>query len=126
MFPDFKDLLFVLNAHKVKYLVVGGQAVIIHAQPRATKDLDFLIQPAPRNGAALFKALQEFGAPLDDLTAADFIEKGTFFTMGVPPVAIDILPKIKGVSFAAAGRTARLKSSIPDPVSPRISFRAPI
>ncbi len=102
MFPDFKDLLSVLNANKVKYLVVGGQAVIIHAQPRATKDLDILIQPAPKNGAALLKALREFGAPLNNLTAADFIEKGTFFTMGVPPVAIDILPEIKGVSFAAA------------------------
>jgi hypothetical protein len=102
MFPDFKDLLSVLNAHKVKYLVIGGQAVIRYAQPRATKDFDILIQPAPNNSIALFRALQEFGAPLQDLTAADFIEKGTFFTMGVPPVAIDILAEIKGVSFAAA------------------------
>lgn len=102
MFPDFKDLLSVLNAYKVKYLVVGGQAVILHAQPRATKDLDILIQPAPKNSQALFRALQEFGAPLRDLSPADFIEKGAFFTMGVPPVAIDILPEIKGVTFAAA------------------------
>ena len=64
MFPDFKDLLFVLNANKVRYLVVGGQAVIRHAQPRATKDIDILIQPTPNNSVALFRALQEFGAPL--------------------------------------------------------------
>lgn len=102
MFQDFKDLLSVLNAHEVKYLVVGGQAVVHHAQPRATKDLDVLIQPAPRNGAALFTALAEFGAPLEGLVAADFIAKGTFFTMGVPPVAIDILPEIKGITFANA------------------------
>ena len=107
MFPDFKDLLSVLNAHKVKYLVVGGQAVIHHAQPRTTKDLDILIQPAPKNGEAIFRALQEFGAPLGKLTAADFIEKGTFFTMGVPPVAIDILPEIKGVTFAAAWKNRK-------------------
>ncbi len=102
MFPDFKDLLFALNAHKVKYLVVGGQAVIHHAQPRATKDLDILIQPAPKNGMALFRALRDFGAPLHDLKPADFIERGTFFTIGAPPIAIDILPEIKGVTFAAA------------------------
>ena len=102
MFPDFKDLLSVLNAHSVKYLVVGGQAVNRHAQPRATKDIDILIQPAPKNGAALFRALREFGAPIQNLSAADFIEKGSFFTMGIPPVAIDILPEIKGVEFAAA------------------------
>ena len=51
---------------------------------------------------ALFQALENFGAPLGKLTPADFIEKGSFFTMGVPPVAIDILPEIKGVAFAAA------------------------
>ena len=64
--------------------------------------MDILIQPAPKNGASLFNALREFGAPLENLTFTDFIDKGTFFTMGVPPVAIDILPEIKGVTFAAA------------------------
>jgi predicted nucleotidyltransferase len=49
MFPDFKDLIALLNKHKVKYLIVGGYAVARHAQPRATKDLDILIQPAPKN-----------------------------------------------------------------------------
>ncbi len=102
MYPDFKDLLCVLNAHKVKYLVVGGYAVAEHAQPRATKDLDILIQPAPKNSEALFRALQEFGAPLRKFTPENFIEKGSFFTMGVPPVAIDILPEIKGVAFESA------------------------
>ena len=39
---DFKELLSAFNAHRVKYLIVGGYAVAIHAQPRATKDLDIL------------------------------------------------------------------------------------
>ena len=115
MFQDFKDLLSALNAHKVKYLIVGGQAVIRYSQPRATKDLDVLIQPAAKNGAALFRALKDFGAPLGNLSAADFIEKGTFFTIGLPPVAIDILPEIKGVAFAAAWKNR--KTEIIDPAS---------
>jgi len=45
MYPDFKELLSVLNAHSVKYLVVGAYAVSMHAQPRATKDLDIWIKP---------------------------------------------------------------------------------
>ena len=116
MFPDFKDLIALLNKYKVKYLVVGGYAVSRHAQPRVTKDLDILIQPAPKNAAAVFRALQEFGAPLRTritpdadpqtptrkLTAKDFEDRGTWFTMGVPPVAIDILPEIPGVTFNAA------------------------
>ena len=94
MYDDFKELLSVLNKHKVKYLVIGAYAVGYHAQPRATKDLDVLIQPAPKNSEAVYRALVEFGAPnIGALTPADFAEKGTFYRMGVPPVAIDILPE---------------------------------
>lgn len=104
MYDDFKELLSALNARRVKYLVVGGWAVSRHAQPRATMDLDILIQPAPRNGAALFRALLQFGAPLGGLKPADFIARGSFFRMGRPPIAIDILPEISGVAFDEAWR----------------------
>ena len=46
MYPDFKELLSVLNDCRVRYLVVGAYAVSIHAQPRATKDLDILVKAA--------------------------------------------------------------------------------
>ncbi len=71
--------------------------------------------PRQKNGVALFRALQEFGAPLRDLTAGDFIEKGTFFTMGVPPIAIDILSEIAGVKFAQAWKNR--STEIVDPES---------
>jgi hypothetical protein len=106
MYPHFKEHLSVLNKHKVKFLVVGAYAVGYHAQPRATKDLDVLIQPAPKNGAAVYRALVEFGAPgIADLSATDFTEKGTFYRMGVPPIAVDILPSVKGVELNAAGKS---------------------
>ena len=38
MTKDMKDLLRILNAHAVKYLVVGGYAYGVHMEPRATKD----------------------------------------------------------------------------------------
>src|SRR5580658_9550255 len=56
MYPDFKELLSALNAHHVKYLVVGGYAVSIHAQPRATKDLDILVKPEADNARAAYAA----------------------------------------------------------------------
>ena len=116
MFPDFQELLGLLNKNKVKYLVIGGYAVSRHAQPRVTKDLDILIQPAAKNAAAVFRALQEFGAPLRTrsspdagslppsraLTPKDFEDTGTWYTMGVPPVAIDILTEVPGVIFNSA------------------------
>jgi hypothetical protein len=102
MYPDFKELLSVLNAHRVKYLVVGAYAVSIYAQPRATKDLDILVKADGENAKAIFAALAQFGAPLQSLTVADFAEPGPFFRMGREPVGIDILTEISGVDFDAA------------------------
>lgn len=102
MYPDFEDLLSILNDSGVKYLVVGGYAVSYHAQPRATKDLDILIGADTRNAAALYAALARFGAPLEGLRPEDFIEPGKFFRMGTPPVMVDILPEISGIDFDTA------------------------
>jgi hypothetical protein len=102
MFRDFKELLSQLNAHKVKYLVVGGYAVSFHAQPRATKDLDIFIKTDAANASAVYAALAKFGAPLDQLTPEDLIEKGKFYRMGVPPLMIDIFSEISGVDFDSA------------------------
>lgn len=73
MFPDFQELLGLLNKNKVKYLVIGGYAVSRHAQPRVTKDLDILIQPAAKNAAAVFRdrnGLRAHFISRDDLIAA--------------------------------------------------------
>jgi len=102
MLKDFKELLSAFNAHKVKYLIVGGYAVSFHAQPRATKDIDILVDPSPDNGQAVYAALAEFGAPLSGLNAQDFTQPGSFFRMGSPPAMVDILPRISGVDFDAA------------------------
>src|SRR3954454_17190791 len=102
MHSDFNELLSVLNAHRVKYLVVGAHAVSIHAQPRATKDLTILVKADPENARAVFAALAEFGAPLQGFTTADFAESGPFFRMGHAPVAVDIMTEIPGVQFDAA------------------------
>ena len=86
MFQDFKGLLSILNAHGVKYLVVGGQAVAIHAQPRATKDLDVLVKPDSTNAVLVFAALRQFGAPLQGLAASDFAEPGPFSGLAIRPL----------------------------------------
>ena len=80
MYPDFKELLSILNEHRVKYLVVGAYAVAIHAQPRATKDLDILVKADADN-------------------ARRFLQ---FFRMGCAPVGVDVLTKIPGIEFDAA------------------------
>jgi len=102
MLSDYTELLSILNAHRVKYLVVGAYAVAIHAQPRATKGLDILVKADPENAKAVFAALAEFGAPLRRLAPADFAEPGPLFRIGREPVGVDILTSIPGVEFDAA------------------------
>ncbi|HET6628683.1 MAG TPA: DUF6036 family nucleotidyltransferase [Woeseiaceae bacterium] len=113
MFKDFKELLSAFNAHKVRYLIVGGYAVSFHAQPRATKDLDLLIDPSDSNSKAVYAALVQFGAPVAQLVAKDFTEPENFFRMGTPPVMVDIMPRISGVDFAAAW-DRRVSSEVDD------------
>ena len=79
---DFSDLLRLFNGNNVKYLVIGGYAVIQYAEPRYTKDLDLWISTDVANAKAVFRALKEFGAPLADLTEDDFAEEGYFIPNG--------------------------------------------
>jgi predicted nucleotidyltransferase len=99
---DFSDLLNLFNANNVKYLIIGGYAVIQYAEPRYTKDLDIWISVDNPNAASVYKALKEFGAPLTGLTEADFAEEGYFYQMGRPPMRVDILMGIPGIDFANA------------------------
>lgn len=96
---DFSDLLNLFNANNVKYLVIGGYALIQYAEPRYTKDLDIWIGVDQDNATAAYKALKEFGAPLAGLTEADFGEEGYFYQMGRPPMRVDILMGIPGPEF---------------------------
>jgi|SRR5215471_16036592 len=121
MHSDFRELLSALNAHSVRYLVVGAYAVSIHAQPRATKDLDILVKADAENAKAVYAALAQFGAPLVDLTVADFCEQGPFFRIGREPVGVDILTEIPGVEFDAAWQH-RVDEIVDAPTNLRASF----
>lgn len=75
---DFKELLSLFNEFKVRYLVVGGYAVMKYTEPRFTKDLDLWIATDDKNAEAVYSALKMFGAPLKNLTPDDFKDKDTF------------------------------------------------
>lgn len=98
-FPrDFKDFLQLLAAHCVDYAIVGGYAVARHGLPRFTGDLDILIIPNPNNTARLLKALKEFGFGSLELTSEDFLQPARVVQLGVPPLRIDLMTSIDGVT----------------------------
>lgn len=102
MYQDYRDLLSAFHAHGVKYLVVGGFAVIFHAQPRFTKEMDLFIKADLVNARAVYAALARFGASLQGIRPEDFADRSTFFRFGREPRGFDILPDIPGVNFDAA------------------------
>ncbi|MBN1973250.1 MAG: hypothetical protein JW787_06400 [Sedimentisphaerales bacterium] len=91
-----------MEKHKVRYLVVGGYAVMRYTEPRFTKDLDLWISIDNENSKAVFEALKEFGAPLKNLTADDFMQEDYFYQMGNPPFRLDIMMSIPGITFNQA------------------------
>lgn len=105
MNSDFRDLLQCLNAARVKYLLVGGYAVMHYSEPRYTKDLDIFVEPSVKNSRALYRALDAFGAPLSNIDRDTFQEPGILYICGLPPSRFDILTRIKGVDFQEAWLT---------------------
>ena len=69
---DFRDLLALLNEHKVEYLIVGGYALAFHGAPRFTGDIDIFVRPDSENAARVLEALATFGFCFPNLTAGDF------------------------------------------------------
>ncbi|HMQ04690.1 MAG TPA: hypothetical protein PKD26_12295 [Pyrinomonadaceae bacterium] len=104
MNPDFKDLLQAFNDERVKYMIIGGYAVIKHTEPRFTKDLDLWVSPERGNAEKVYAALVKFGAPVTDLSPDDFTEHDFFFTMGIAPNRIGLLFDLKGVESEEAWR----------------------
>jgi hypothetical protein len=102
---DYSDLLRILSARDVKYIVVGAYAMAAHGYVRATGDIDILVEPSPTNAGAVYDSLVEFGAPLAGIATEDFQTPGIVYQIGVPPNRIDILTDIDGLVFEEAGTT---------------------
>ena len=102
MNSDFKELLQTFNEENVRYLVVGGYAVIHYSQPRYTKDLDVWVEPTAENADRVARAFLKFGLPMEGVTKDDFATAKFQFFIGVSPCAFDFLTSISGLTFTEA------------------------
>jgi hypothetical protein len=113
--PDFRELLALFNANQVEYMVIGGYALAFHGAPRFTGDLDVFVKPDPENARRIIESLDQFGFKSVELSVDDFQAPDRVVQLGVPPVRVDILTAITGVSWAeaVAGRVEGKYGDIP-------------
>jgi hypothetical protein len=101
---DYEEFIAALNAHGVRYLVIGAHAVAFHGQPRATKDLDVLIDPDQANARGALAALTDFFGGVDlGYSVHDLVDPDWVIQLGVAPSRIDLLSSVAGLpDFATA------------------------
>ena len=99
---DFREFLALLNEHKVRFMIVGGYALAYHGAPRFTGDIDVFVKPDHENAKRIFNALADFGFSSLDLTIDDFQDQDKVIQLGLPPVRIDIITSISGVTWEEA------------------------
>ncbi len=101
---DFQDFIRAFNKYEVDYILVGGYAVIYHGYNRTTGDLDLYVNPSKKNYRKIEAAFFEFGLSTFDMTLESFIDTDRYevFSFGNPPVSIDLITSLKGVSFKKA------------------------
>jgi hypothetical protein len=102
MNPDFLDIIRALLDAEVRFIIVGAYAVNLYVDPRATGDLDIWVEPSADNAPKVIRALKEFGAPLTEVSEADFTSPGITFQIGIPPRRIDLLTTLSGLEFTEA------------------------
>ncbi len=112
---DFKELFELFNTHHVEYVIVGGYALAFHGAPRYTGDIDIFVKPEQENARNIITALNAFGFGDVGLTADDFTAKNKVIQLGAPPVRVDIITSITGITWDQAnsgrveGRYGELK-----------------
>ncbi len=99
---DIIDFIKLCNKHNLKYLVIGGYAVSVHGYPRSTKDIDVCIEMSDLNAAKMVEVIKDFGFGSLKLNKEDFLKKHFITQLGFPPLRIDILNDLDGVSFEEA------------------------
>lgn len=96
---DVREFVECLLKHQVRFVLIGGYAVIYYTEPRYTKDIDFLVEASSENALRIMAALHEFGVPSDQLSKELFEHKGNFFKIGKPPWRVDLITSIEGLDF---------------------------
>lgn len=101
---EHQKLLLSLINHEVKFIMIGGYAVIYYGYERMTGDMDIWLQPDNENMPKLLAALKEFDIEETSLEQVEQIDlsKPQVFFVGERPRRIDFLTQVSGINFNEA------------------------
>lgn len=129
---DFKEFVALLNAHEVKFLVVGGYAMAVHGRPRQTGDLDIWLRNDHGNAQRVMAALNDFGFGKLGLSPADFEKIDQVVQLGDLTIPFIGLDSLKANKRANGSPPRHRRSGMPvvtpsrqnsiRPVTPTVSF----
>jgi hypothetical protein len=94
---DFREFLRLLAVHEARFLLIGGYAVNAFGYVRNTVDMDVWIASDPENQQRVILALRDFG--FKDAAIELLAEPDAMLRMGVPPLRLEVLKVIAGVTF---------------------------
>ncbi len=101
MLNQLQGVFSSLHNHEVRYVIIGGIAAILHGVPRATFDLDILIEATPENGQKLLDALLDTGLGTASLTNVEELLAHEI-TIFRDKVRIDVQTATPGLEFDEA------------------------
>lgn len=96
-----RDVFASFQRHDVRYVVIGGIAAVLHGVPRATFDMEILIEATPENAQRLLDALLEARLATAALTTADEL-LAQEITVFKDRVRIDVQTSTPGLKFEDA------------------------
>ena len=109
MLNRLQDVFASLQAHKVKYVVIGGIAAVLHGVPRATFDLDILVEATPENVERLLHAFLEARLGTAALTTPEDVLAHEI-TVFNDRVRIDVQTSTPGLVFQDAWQKREIMS----------------
>ncbi len=109
--PDTLEFMYLLHAYRVRYVIVGGEAVIYYGHARLTGDVDFYYEREETNAGSMYKAIYKFweGKIPGGITVKELMQPGIIIQFGQPPNRIDIINTIDGVTFGEAWDGRRIE-----------------
>ncbi|OGS49588.1 MAG: hypothetical protein A3K65_09360 [Euryarchaeota archaeon RBG_16_68_12] len=99
---EFEDVLAALNRSRVRYLLIGGLASVLHGVPRTTVDIDLVLDPKKENVRRAVRALKRIGLVADTEAVDDILAQGGVTASN--RVFVDLLTDIPSATFPGLWR----------------------